>query len=125
MVSDKEEGTAVIQSVIRGLIARTINGIRGYFVWLRVGWPFAVLVSIVLAAAFLILDKWLHVWVVLILGTVLTVTEMLNYAIERLCDRCMGTRYNEDVRLIKDICAGAVLVAGLSLGAVGLWIVLA
>ena len=115
----------MIQSAIRDLIARTINGIRGYFVWLRVGWPFAVLVSIVLAAAFLILDKWLHVWVVLILGTVLTVTEMLNYAIERLCDRCMGTRYNEDVRLIKDICAGAVLVSGLSLGAVGLWIVLA
>jgi len=115
----------MIQSSIRNLLDRTRNGIRGYFLWLKVGWPFAILTSVVLALALLLFDKWLHIWVILILGTGLTVTEMLNYAIERLCDRCMGTRYNEDVRLIKDLCAGAVLVSGLSLGAVGLWIVLA
>ena len=115
----------MIQSAIRDLIERTRNGIRGYFLWLKVGWPFVVLVSIVLAAAFLILDKWLHVWVILILGTVLTVCEMVNYAVEKLCDLCVGTKYNAAVRQIKDICAGTVLVSGLALGAAGLWIVLA
>ena len=115
----------MIQSAIRDLTARTKNGIRGYFIWLKAGWPFVVLVAVVLAAAFLILDKWLHVWVVLVLGTVLTVTEMLNYAMERVCDKCFGTKYDEEVKIIKDVFAGAVLVSGLSLGAVGFWIILA
>jgi diacylglycerol kinase len=114
----------MIQSVIRTLLERTKNAIRGYFLWLKVGWPFAVLTCVVLAAVLLTIEQWIHVWVVLILGTVFTVLEMLNYAVERLCNLCAGTKYNNEVRIIKDVCAGTILVSGLALGAVALWVVL-
>lgn len=31
---------------------------------------------------------------------------------------------NDNIRAIKDICSGAVLVAGLALAVVGLWVIL-
>jgi len=48
---------------------------------------------------------------------------MLNYAIEKLCNLTAGTYYNPEVKLIKDLCAGAVLTSGVVLGLAGLWII--
>ena len=56
------------------------------------------------------------------LGATLTVTEMLNYAIEKLCD-VVTAKKDGRVKAIKDVCAGAVLVAMVVLGVVGLWII--
>jgi diacylglycerol kinase len=51
------------------------------------------------------------------------VAEMLNYAIEKVCD-LIDISLNPKIRDIKDICAGAVLVSGIILGIVGLWIII-
>lgn len=49
-------------------------------------------------------------WIlVFILISLVLFTELINTAIERLCDRC-STQYDKRIELIKDISAGAVLV---------------
>jgi diacylglycerol kinase len=50
------------------------------------------------------------------------VAEMLNTAIERLCN-LINPSFSEEVRVIKDICAAAVLISGLALVVVGIWII--
>jgi len=95
---------------------------RGFALWLKVGYPFVILFLAVLIAALMRGANWLHIWIILTLGATLTIAEMLNYAIERLCDVVSAER-NDNIRAIKDICSGAVLVAGLALGIVGLWVI--
>lgn len=53
-------------------------------------------------------------WAVLIL-TILSVmgAEIINTALERLCDT-VTTEYNKDIKFIKDISAGAVLLSAIS-----------
>lgn len=95
---------------------------RGFVLWFKVGYPFIILFLAVLIVALIRKEDWLHIWIILLLGATLTVTEMLNYAVEKLCNRvCKG--YDSEIKAVKDICSGAVLVAGLSLGVVGLWVI--
>ena len=96
---------------------------RGFALWFKVGYPFVILFLAVLIVALMRGANWLHIWIILILGATLTVTEMLNYAIEKLCD-VVKPKKDKRIKDIKDICSGAVLVAGLSLGIVGLWVIL-
>ena len=98
--------------------------IRGFAIWLKVGYPFVLLFLAVLIAALMRGANWLHIWIILTLGTTLTIVEMINYAIEKLCDVVKPGRDGR-IRDIKDICSGCVLVAGLALGVVGLWIIIA
>jgi len=95
---------------------------RGFTLWLQVGYPFMLLFLAVLGVALIRQVGWLHIWIILILGTTLTVAEMINYAIEKLCD-VVKPKKDGRIKDVKDICSGAVLVAGLALGVVGLWII--
>lgn len=52
---------------------------------------------------------------------VLVVSEMLNSAIEGVCD-LIDMKRNEKVGAIKDVCAGAVLLSLVGLVLVGGWI---
>ena len=96
---------------------------RGFAIWLRVGYPFVLLFLGVLGIALYRQVDWLHIWIILVLGATLTVAEMLNYAIEKLCD-VVTTKRDGRIKEIKDVCSGAVLVAALALGVVGLLIIL-
>ncbi len=64
--------------------------------------------------------EWL--FVVLSIGLVLT-SEAFNYALEKLCDK-VHSEYNEQIKAIKDISAGAVLIAAIISAVVGLIIFL-
>jgi len=97
--------------------------IQGFALWFKVGYPFIILFFAVLIAALMRGANWLHIWIILTLGATLTIAEMLNYAIEKLCDVVKPEKDNR-IKDIKDICSGAVLVAGLALGIVGLWVIL-
>ncbi len=63
------------------------------------------------AAAILRLDAMEWIAVIICTGLVIS-TEMLNTCIEKLCDLYTDA-YNEQVGLIKDMAAGAVLVSSL------------
>jgi diacylglycerol kinase len=76
----------------------------------------ALLAVILLAAAY---DVSAAVWaVVLVCGGVVLATEVLNTSIEALADY-VQREYDEDIRTIKDLAAGAVLLAAGLAGAVG------
>ena len=96
--------------------------IRGFTLWLKVGYPFVLLFLAVLIVALMRGANWLHIWIILTLGATLTIAEMLNYAIEKLCD-VVKPKKDGRIKDIKDLCSGAVLVAGLALGVVGVWVI--
>ena len=65
-----------------------------------------VLSALVLAAAFA-LRAWVDLLLILVVTALVLVAEILNSAIEALCD-FVETRHNEKIRVIKDIAAAAV-----------------
>ena len=76
----------------------------------------AFLVVIVLAAIY---DVSLTRWAVLLVcGSVVLATEVLNTSIEALADY-VQREYDEDIRTIKDLAAGAVLLTAGLAGAIG------
>jgi len=65
-----------------------------------------VLSALVLAAAFA-LRAWVDLLLILVATALVLVSEILNSAIEALCD-FVETRHNERIKVIKDIAAAAV-----------------
>ncbi len=77
-------------------------------------------VTIMVLALGVVLDFDSTEWVaVLIVISVVLITETLNTAIERLCD-LFFPEYNQAVKEIKDLAAGAVLIASAVAVIVGL-----
>ena len=74
------------------------------------------LAVIVLAAVY---DVSTTSWAVLLVcGTVVLTAEILNTSIEALADH-VQREYDEDIRTVKDLAAGAVLLAAGLAGAIG------
>ena len=65
-----------------------------------------VLSALVLAAAF-VLRAWVDLLLILVVTALVLIAEILNSAIEALCD-FVETRHNEKIKVIKDIAAAAV-----------------
>jgi diacylglycerol kinase len=65
-----------------------------------------VLSALVLAAAFA-LRAWVDLLLILAVTALVLVAEILNSAIEALCD-FVETRHNERIKVIKDVAAAAV-----------------
>jgi diacylglycerol kinase (ATP) len=75
-----------------------------------------VLSAVLLIAAFWV-RQWLDVLLILLATALVLIAEMLNSAIEALCD-FVEERHNEKIRIIKDIAAAA---AGIS---IAVWLVI-
>jgi diacylglycerol kinase (ATP) len=65
-----------------------------------------VLSALVLGAAY-VLQAWVDLLLILVVTALVLITEILNSAIEALCD-FVETRHNERIKVIKDIAAAAV-----------------
>lgn len=77
-------------------------------------YDFSVAYKFAVSAALLVVAFWLRQWIdvlLILLATALVlIAEMLNSAIEALCD-FVEARHNEKIRVIKDIAAAAVGVS--------------
>ena len=73
--------------------------------------------SALLAAAAFWLREWVDVMLILFATALVLITEMMNTAIEALCD-FIEVRHNEKIRVIKDVAAASV---GIS---IALWAVI-
>ena len=90
-------------------IATALSGLRYAVVYdFSVAYKL-VLSAIVLAAAFA-LRAWVDLLLILVVTAFVLVAEMMNSAIEALCD-FVESRHDERIRVIKDIAAAAVGIA--------------
>ena len=97
------------QSFINALL-HAANGILHFITFERNGRiQFAVSCMVMLAAYFLRADTYEYIIIIFSIAAVI-VTEMINTAIEKLCDFIEPT-YHPSIKIIKDVAAGAVMVA--------------
>ncbi len=90
-------------------IATVLSGLRYAVVYdFSVAYKL-VLSAIVLAAAFA-LRAWVDLLLILVVTAFVLVAEMMNSAVEALCD-FVESRHDERIRVIKDIAAAAVGIA--------------
>ncbi|MFO1310181.1 MAG: diacylglycerol kinase [Burkholderiales bacterium] len=90
-------------------IATVLSGLRYAVVYdFSVAYKL-VLSAIVLTAAFA-LRAWVDLLLILVVTAFVLVAEMMNSAIEALCD-FVESRHDERIRVIKDIAAAAVGIA--------------
>jgi diacylglycerol kinase (ATP) len=90
-------------------IATVLSGLRYAVVYdFSVAYKL-VLSAIVLAAAFA-LRAWVDLLLILVATAFVLVAEMMNSAIEALCD-FVESRHDERIRVVKDIAAAAVGIA--------------
>lgn len=89
---------------------RTIaSGLRYAVVYdFSVAWKLAVSVPVLAAA--LLMRTWLDALLIIVVTALVLVAEILNSAIEALCD-FVETRHNDKIRIIKDIAAAGVGIA--------------
>lgn len=106
-----------------GWLSRIRIAFEGLFVWAKKGLPFVLLPGILMLVAWLMGCGRFAIAIIFSLGMILVMAEMFNYAIERLCN-VVDTNMNREIKVVKDVCAGAVLVSGGVLIAVSLYIIL-
>ena len=83
-----------------------ISGLR-YAVIYDVSAAYKLVLSVLVLAAAFALRAWVDLLLILVATALVLVSEILNSAIEALCD-FVETRHNERIKVIKDIAAAAV-----------------
>jgi diacylglycerol kinase len=105
------------------LVARTIIALRGLVTWVETGYIFLAFVVAILLGVWFSSGNWFHLWIVLILGAVLIVSEIVDTAVEHLCD-AVDKNFNSEIKIAKDLCAGAVLLSAVIMTIVAGWIII-
>lgn len=80
-----------------------------------------VIYILVLAVSFLIQLSFLEIAIVIMVATMILTLEMINTAVEHFSD-IVEPRYSDTVGLIKDVSAGAVMLASAASVVIGLLI---
>ncbi len=96
-----------------------IEGILSFFKTEHNAWIHCVAATVVIIAGFVLkvtVNEWC--WLIIAIAMVL-ITEMINTALEVLCD-LVSPGINPAIKKIKDISAGAVLMASIAAVAIGL-----
>ncbi len=71
-------------------------------------------VTIMVVIAGIINDLSTARWLAIVFAiSIVWITEAVNTALEKLCDHACGSEFNVAIKKIKDIAAGAVLIAAL------------
>jgi diacylglycerol kinase (ATP) len=93
-------------------IRTILSGLRyAVFYDFSVAWKLAVSLMVLVAALFA--RDWVDALLVIVVTALVLVAEIMNSAIEALCD-FVETRHNEKIGIIKDIAAAGVGIAMLA-----------
>lgn len=106
----------------RNIFSALINALKGithFFATERNGQVQLLITIIVISMSFLFnITAFEWMLVILLCGLVMTI-EMVNTITEKICDR-ITTDYDERIKVIKDLAAGAVLFIAIFAGVIGL-----
>lgn len=83
-----------------------LSGLR-YAVIYDVSVSYKLVLSIILLTTALLLQAWVDMLLIMVVTTVVLVAELMNSAIEALCD-FVESEHNQKIKVIKDISAAAV-----------------
>lgn len=86
-----------------------LSGLR-YAVIYDFSVTYKLVLSALVVVAAVALRAWVDLMLILVVTAVVLVAEMMNSAIEALCD-FVETRHNEKIKIIKDVAAAAVGVS--------------
>jgi diacylglycerol kinase len=93
-------------------IRTIVSGLRYAVIYdFSVAWKLAVSLLVLVAAMFA--RDWVDVVLIIVVTALVLVAEIMNSAIEALCD-FVETRHNEKIGIIKDIAAAGVGIAMLA-----------
>lgn len=95
------------------------NGIVSFFRYEHNAWIHGIAALLVIAAAFIVKVSSIELTVIIIAIALVWIAEMCNTAIEKIMDH-LSPETHPAVKVIKDVAAGAVLVAGFSAFVIGL-----
>ena len=87
-------------------IRTVISGLR-YAVIYDVSVAYKIVLSTLMLMTALLLQAWVDMLMILVVTAVVLVTEIMNSAIEALCD-FVEPAHNEKIKVIKDVSAAAV-----------------
>jgi diacylglycerol kinase len=87
-------------------VLTVISGLR-YAVLMEFSVAYKLVISIIVLIATFVLREWADLLLILISTGLVLITEMVNSAIEAICD-FVEERHNEKIKIIKDIAAAAV-----------------
>jgi diacylglycerol kinase (ATP) len=90
-------------------VLTVISGLR-YAVLTEFSVAYKLVLSIIVLIATFVLREWADLLLILISTGLVLITEMVNSAIEAICD-FVEERHNEKIKIIKDIAAAAVGVS--------------
>lgn len=98
------------QSRLRSM-SHAVNGIATFFVS-EPNAKIHLLATILVVAAGVIRDISVHSWLAITIAIgMVWITEAINTAMEKLCDYACDKEYHNTIKQVKDIAAGAVLIA--------------
>lgn len=87
-------------------IRTVLSGLR-YAVIYDVSVAYKLVLSSILLMTALLMQAWVDMLLILVVTAIVLVTEIMNSAIEALCD-FVEAEHNEKIKVIKDISAAAV-----------------
>lgn len=98
--------------------ANAFSGLYHFFCRERNG-RIQLVITIIIIIASIMLNIYMMEWLIVLLCIIIVLSlEMLNSAIEKLCD-ITDSNYNPAIKLIKDVAAAAVLWASLISAVIG------
>ena len=110
------------QSISKAFI-NAFNGMRYFFLHERNGKIQIAIAALVVASAVGLGVPTMHVVIVLLCVAMVIGAEMVNCAVENLCNM-VQEEYHPVIKVVKDVAAGAVLLIALTSTAIGLYIFL-
>ena len=107
----------------KSLKSKAVNCLNGFILWAKKGYAIVIISVVTILTAWLLGAHWNLLMPIVLLNVIFVVAEVLNTAIERICN-IIDRKWNVEIGKVKDISSSAVWIVGLTLLVIWLWVVI-